>query len=112
MEKKTLQIIPNILTFITLHGAAAAFSSNYCRWYLVVAEDVHEELVDGTADASLRPPGYKDELDTQQGGEDEGRSHRLHVGRGLGAVGLLQLGDQDAHDVQEEEEVHLSCGWS
>lgn len=102
-------IIP---TFIRLHGAAAAFYSNCCRRYLVVAEDVYEEVIDGAADSSLWPPGKKDELDTQQGDEDQGGSHRLHVGRGLGAVGLLQLGDQDADDVQEEEEVHLLCGWS
>lgn len=105
-------MIPNIPTFITVHGAAAVFSSDCCRRYLVVVEDVHEELVDGAADAFLRPKGDKDELDTQQGDEDEGGSHRLHVRGGLGGVRLLQLGDQDADDVQEEEEVHLSCGRS
>lgn len=112
MVRTNRTIIPNIPTCITLHGAAAAFSSKCCRRYLVVAEDVHEELVDGAEDAFLRPEGEKDELDTQQGDEDEGGSHRLHVGRGLGAVGLLQLSDQDADNVQEEEEVDLSCGCS
>lgn len=105
-------MIPNIPTFITLHGAAAAFSSNCRRRYLVVAEDVHEELIDGADDASLRPTGDKDVVDSQQGDEDEGGSHCLHVGRGLGAVGLLQLSDQDADNVQEEEEVHLLSGTS
>lgn len=70
--------------------------------YLEVGEDVYEEIIDGPADASLRPPGEKDELDSQQRDEDEGGSHRLHVGRGLSAVGLLQLGDENPDDVQEE----------
>lgn len=60
-----------------------------------------------TVDASLWAPEQNDVLDTQQRDEDEGGSHRFHVGRGFGAVGLLQLRDEDADDVQEEEEVHL-----
>lgn len=75
--------------------------------YLKVGEDVYKEIVDGVADAPLGAPEQNDVLDTQQRDEDEGGSHRLHVGRALGAVGLLQLRDQDADDVQEEEEVHL-----
>lgn len=68
---------------------------------------MYKEIIDGVADASLRPPGEDDELDAQQRDEDEGGSHCLHVGRGLSTVGLLQLCDQDTDDVQEEDEVHL-----
>lgn len=75
--------------------------------YLEVAEDVIKEIIDGPADASVWPPGEYDVLDSQQRDEDEGGSHRLHVGRALGAVGFFQLGDQDPDDVQEEEKVHL-----
>lgn len=70
---------------------------------------MYKEIVDGTADASLRAPEQNDVLDAQQWDEDECGSHRLHVGSAFGAVGLLQLRDQDTDDVQEEEEVHL-CG--
>lgn len=68
---------------------------------------MYKEVIDGTADASLRPLGKKDELDSQQRDQDEGGSHRLHVGCALGAVGVFQLGDQDPDDIQEKEEVHL-----
>lgn len=54
---------------------------------------MYKEILDGAADASLRTPQQYDILDTQQRDEDEGGSHCLHVGRGLGAVGLLQLRD-------------------
>lgn len=76
---------------------------------LKVAEDIYKEVIDGPADAPLRPPGEKDELDSQQRDEDEGGSHRLHVGCGLSAVGVFQLGDQDPDDVQEEKEIHKQC---
>lgn len=72
-----------------------------------MGEDIYKEIIDGPADASLWPPGEKDELDSQQRDEDEGGSHCLHVGCGLSAVGLFQLGDQDPDDVQEKEKVHL-----
>lgn len=72
-----------------------------------MAKDVDEEIVDGPADASLGPPREQNELDPQQRDQDEGGPHRLHVGRGLSTVCLLQLGDQHPHNVQEEEKVHL-----
>lgn len=68
---------------------------------------MYKEIVDGTADASLRAPEQNNILDAQQRDEDECGAHRLHVGSGFSAVGLLQLRDQDTDDVQEEEEVHL-----
>lgn len=58
-----------------------------------MAEDIYKEIKNGPADESLWPPGEKDELDSQQRNQDEGGSHRLHVGCGLSAVGLFQLGD-------------------
>lgn len=68
---------------------------------------MYKEILDGAADAAFRTPEQDDILDTQQRDEDEGGSHCLHVGSGLGAVCLLQLRDQNTDDVQEEEEVHL-----
>lgn len=56
---------------------------------LEVAEDIYKEIIDGPADASLWPPGKKDELNSQQRDEDEGGSHCLHVGRGLSTVGAF-----------------------
>lgn len=73
---------------------------------LEVAEDMYKEIIDDSADTSLRPPGEKDELDSQQRYEDEGGSYCLHVGGGLSTVGVLQLGDQNPDDVQEKEKVH------
>lgn len=78
--------------------SASATAQSLTQTYLEVGEDVVEEIVD-VADASLRPPRHEDELDSQQRDEDEGGPHRLHVGRGLGAVRLLQLGDQNTDDV-------------
>lgn len=70
-------------------------------------KDVHTEFIDASADVSLGPPGEKDVLDSQQRDEDEGGSDCFHVGYGLGAVGLLQFGDQHSDDVEEKEKVHL-----
>lgn len=72
-----------------------------------MAEDIYKEFIDGTVDASLWHPGVQNVLDSQQRDEDEGGSDRLHVGCGLSAVGLLQLGDQNSDDVEEEQKVHL-----
>lgn len=54
-----------------------------------MAEDVYKEVIDGPADASPRPPGQQDVLGSQQRDQDDGGSHRLHVGRGLSAVRLF-----------------------
>lgn len=78
--------------------------------YLVMHEDVHDVLVDLAGDAVLRPPGEDDELDPEQGHQDEGGPHRLHVHVGLGPVRVPQLGHQHTDDVEEEEEVHLQRG--
>lgn len=75
--------------------------------YLEVAKNVTNKVIDGAVAAFLRSPGKQDELGSQQRDEDERGSHCLHVGVGLGTVGLFQLGDEDPHDVEEEEEVHL-----
>lgn len=64
---------------------------------------MHEEFIDGAADASFRHTGDEDVLDSQQRDEDEGGSDSFHVGSGLSAVGFLQLCNQNPHDVQEEE---------
>ena len=72
-----------------------------------MTQQIYKEIKDGTADVSLWPTGEKDVLDPQQRDEDERGSHCLHVGCGLSAVGLPQLGDQHSDDVQEKEEVNL-----
>ncbi|TNN49327.1 hypothetical protein EYF80_040502 [Liparis tanakae] len=51
--------------------------------------------------------GEQHKLDAQQGDEDEGGPHGPHVEAGLGLVRHPQLGDEDADDVQQEEEIHL-----
>lgn len=65
------------------------------------------KVVDGAVAAFLWSPGNQDELGSQQRGEDDRGSHCLHVGVGLGEVGLFQLGDEDPYDVEQEEDVHL-----
>lgn len=73
-------------------------------------EDVHEELVDGKRDASAGLQRHQDELSAQQRNQDDGGADRLHVDVSLGAVSDPQFGDQHPHDVQQEEQVHLSDG--
>ena len=70
-------------------------------------EDVHDVVVDLGGDPSRGLVGQQDELDAQEGDEDQGGPHRLHVQAGLCLVGHLQLGDEHPHDVEQEEEVHL-----
>ena len=70
-------------------------------------EDLHDVHVDLGGPVLLGLVGEQDELDAQQGDEDERGPHRPHVQAGLGLVGHPQLGDQNPHDVQEEEQVHL-----
>lgn len=65
-----------------------------------MGEDVHTKFKDATANVALRPPGEEDVLYSQQRDEDEGGSHCFHVGQGLSAVGLPQLGDQNSDDVE------------
>lgn len=72
-----------------------------------MAENVNNKVIDGAVAAFLWSPGEQDELGSQQRDEDECGPHGLHVGGRLSTVGLFQLGDQDSHDVQEKEEVHL-----
>lgn len=68
---------------------------------------MRNKVVDGAVAAFLWCPGQQDELGSQQRDEDKGGSHCLHVGVGLGTVGVFQLGDEDPYDVEEEEEVYL-----
>jgi len=74
---------------------------------LVMHEDIHDVQID------LRDPvivGFvreKDILDAEQRDEDEGGPHGPHVETGLGLVRHSQLGDENPHDVQQEEKVHL-----
>lgn len=70
-------------------------------------EDVHEELIHSQGQSPLGLQGHQDEVRSHQGHQDEGGTHGLHVGIGLGPVGHSQLSDQNAHYVQQEEEVHL-----
>lgn len=70
-------------------------------------KDVHTKFIDDLADASIRPPGEKDKLDSQQRDEDESGSNCFHVGYGLSTMGFLQFGDQNSEDVKEKEKVHL-----
>lgn len=65
-------------------------------------DDIHKEIVDSPADAALWLRRQEDELHTQKGDEDQGSPDRLHVGRWLGTVGLLQFGDENSDDVQEK----------
>lgn len=51
--------------------------------------------------------GEQDKLNTQQRDEDEGGSHSPHVEAGLGLMRHPQFGDENPHDVQQEEKVHL-----
>lgn len=74
---------------------------------LVVHEDLHDVQVDLKDPVVLGLVGEQDELDAQQGDEDEGGPHGPHVEAGLGLVRHPQLGDEDADDVQQEEEIHL-----
>ncbi len=73
-----------------------------------MGEDVHEELVDGQRDASAGLQRHQDELNAQQRNQDDGAADRLHVDVSLGAVSDPQFSDQHPHDVQQEEQVHLS----
>ena len=68
--------------------------------YLVVHEYVHDVLVDLPGQPVLRPPGEDDELDSEQGHQDEGGSHRLHVHVGLCTVCVSQLGHQHSYNIQ------------
>lgn len=70
-------------------------------------EDLHDVYVDLGGPVFLGLVGEQDELDAEQRDEDEGGPHRPHVQAGLGLVRHPQLGDENAHDVQQEEEVHL-----
>lgn len=70
-------------------------------------EDVHEELVHSRSKFAPRLKGHKDVVSTHEGHQDEGGTHSLHIGTGLGPVGHFQLCDQNTHYVQQEEEVHL-----
>lgn len=75
------------------------FLSDYCSIYLVVHEYVHDVLVDLPSQAVLRPPGENDKLYSQQGHQDQGGSHRLHVHVGLRPVGVSQLGHQHSYNI-------------
>lgn len=73
--------------------------------HLAVQEDIHDILKD--LRVALGLVGQQDELDAQEGDEDQGGPHGLHVETGLRLVSHLQLGDEHPHDVEQEEEVDL-----
>ena len=70
-------------------------------------EDLRDVVVDLGGDPSRGLVGQQQNLDAQEGDEDQGGPHRLHVQSELSLVGHLQLGDENPHDVEQEEEVHL-----
>lgn len=70
-------------------------------------EDLHDVQVDLQHPWVLGLVGQQHELDAQQGDEDERGPDGPHVQAGLGLVRHPQLGDQDPHDVEQEEQVHL-----
>lgn len=70
-------------------------------------EYVHDILVDLTGQTVLRPPRKYDKLYSEQGHQDQGGSHRLHVHVGLCSVSVSQLRHQHSYDIQQEEEVNL-----
>lgn len=90
-------------TDLKVHSILQFLCLNWWTSYLEVAKDIYKEVKDGPANVSLRPPGEKHVLDPEQRDEDEGGSHSLHVGCGLGTVSLPQLGDENSDNVQEEE---------
>lgn len=75
--------------------------------HLVMHQDVHDVVVDFRRDPSLRFVRQQDVLNSQERYQDEGGSHRLHVETGLSLMGHLQLGDEDSHNVQQKEQIHL-----
>ncbi|TNN72142.1 hypothetical protein EYF80_017570 [Liparis tanakae] len=73
--------------------------------YLVVHEDVHDVLVDLASQPVLWPPGENDKLYSQQGHQDQGGSHCLHVHIGLRPSTYAEIlgaavKDADAEEVQ------------
>lgn len=68
---------------------------------------MHDVVVDLRGNPSLWFVGQQDVLDAQERYKNQGGAHGLHVEAGLSLVGHLQLGDQDTHNVQQEEQVHL-----
>lgn len=101
--------------------------------YLVVHEDVHNIVVDLQGEASLGFVGKQDKLDAQERDQDQGGSHSLHVEARFSLmchlkynttllvhllqqieeiifcllVDYLQFGDEDTHNVQQEEQINL-----
>ena len=75
--------------------------------HLIMHEDVHDVVVDLRGASALGLVGQQHVLDPQEGHQDQGGPHSLHVQAGLCLVGHLQLGDQDAHDVQQEKQIYL-----
>lgn len=69
------------------------------RAYLVMHEYVHYVLVDFPSQPVLRPPGNDDKLYSQQGNQDQGGSHCLHVHVGLCPVRISQLGNQNSDNI-------------
>lgn len=70
-------------------------------------EDVHHIVVNLLGDAALGAPREQHKLDAKERDEDQGGSHCFHVQVGLGLVRVLQLGDENTDDIQQEEKVHL-----
>lgn len=75
--------------------------------HLVMHQYVHDIVVDFRGDPSFRFVGEQDILNPKKRYQDESSSHRLHVETGLSLVGHLQLGDEDSHNVQQKEQIHL-----
>lgn len=67
--------------------------------YLVVHEYVHDVLVDLPSQPVLWPPGENDKLNSQQGNQDQGGSHCLHVHVGLCPMCVSQLGYQHSYNI-------------
>lgn len=74
---------------------------------LVVHKDVHDVQIDLQGPGVVGLVSQQDELDTQQWNEDECGPNCPHVEAGLGLVGHSELGDEHAHNVEQEEKVYL-----
>lgn len=74
---------------------------------LVVHKDVHDVQIDLQGPGVVGLVGEQDKLDTKQRNEDECGPNCPHVEAGLSLVGHSQLGDEHAHNVEQEEKVYL-----
>lgn len=61
---------------------------------------MHDVVINLSCQPVLRSPREDDELNAQQGHENEGGPHRLHVHVGLRSVRVSQLCHQDSYYVE------------